>query len=632
MAKKKKQQIILLSNKRARKNKAKKSSKRYRKANVMPIGPMFLGAGFLTYTCFIPFMDEKLPKKEKNFTVSHGEALAAILLTMIGGVYESLSTVHSVLKNLPIKQLLGLEAYRNISAADFSRDVLSAALDALAAALSDASSSTLFTDFANYAYSKFQDPSDVLSVHMDTTSIVLYHKLDDKDDEKIMELTFGNKKKEQKQKEAIFKILRGYSKDKRFDLGQVVISGFTSDTGVPLHFDVHNGNASDKLTFASLAHQVLPKIKELCTGLKYLVCDSAGATKECFENTCLAKEPDGTHIVSRLSDNFSLARNLIFNTSPSSMELADPENPETSIRTKTVRDVLWNNVRVKAILVFNPSLKSTKKRTFNDRAEKEMQDLQKAVKKTFACPADAVKHLNELRQKSKLCDVTLVPAKQQKDSPFSVASRKNSKNTPEVDPLLNEYEFDEKLLEKKSYRVNTTISICQDAVDWHVEKGCMYVLTTTDTESDRTAIEFVEIYKNNIKVETFWKKFKDCRLNLDSVFLRKRSRIKALLCLASFNVFASTCIENKVRMMVDKKILKIPKFYVTEPSKSNLVNERPEWSTISRIFNHDNVHVQVHDRGRKAFVVMTPITKTILEGLGSAWQSLTNPEIYRFLS
>lgn len=71
----------------------------------------------------------------------------------------------------------------------------------------------------------------------------------------------------------------------------------------------------------------------------------------------------------------------------------------------------------------------------------------------------------------------------------------------------------------------------------------MYVLATTDIESDRKAIEFVEIYKNNIKVESFWNKFKYCHLNLDSVFLRKRSRIKALLCLATFNVFASTYIE-----------------------------------------------------------------------------------------
>lgn len=48
--------------------------------------------------------------------------------------------------------------------------------------------------------------------------------------------------------------------------------------------------------------------------------------------------------------------------------------------------------------------------------------------------------------------------------------------------------------------------------------------------------------------------------------------------------------------MFDKKIFKIPQLYVTEPSKSNLVNTSPDWSTIVRIFKHDNVHVQVHDR------------------------------------
>lgn len=55
-----------------------------------------------------------------------------------------------------------------------------------------------------------------------------------------------------------------------------------------------------------------------------------------------------------------------------------------------------------------------------------MKSLQKEEKKTFECPAVAVKLLNELRQKSKLCYVKLLPAKQPKESP-PVASRKNSK-------------------------------------------------------------------------------------------------------------------------------------------------------------------------------------------------------------
>lgn len=74
----------------------------------MPIRPMFLASGFLIHTSFTQFIDERLPKKEKSFIVSYGETLAAILLTMISGLYESLSTVRSVLKNIPIKQLLGL--------------------------------------------------------------------------------------------------------------------------------------------------------------------------------------------------------------------------------------------------------------------------------------------------------------------------------------------------------------------------------------------------------------------------------------------------------------------------------------------------------------------------------------------
>lgn len=156
-----------------------------------PIGPMFLASGFLKHTNFIEFMDQRLPQKEKNYTVSHGEVLAVLLLTLVSGLYSGISTVHLVLKRFPIKQIPSIESpYRTIRAADFSGDVLNAALDAMVSV----SSSNLFLNFVNYAYSKFQDTSDEVSVHMDTTSIILYHKFNDKD-RKVLELNLDKTKK-----------------------------------------------------------------------------------------------------------------------------------------------------------------------------------------------------------------------------------------------------------------------------------------------------------------------------------------------------------------------------------------------------------------------------------------------------
>lgn len=585
------------------------------------MGSIFLAAGFLKYTNFIKFMDERLPEKKKNYSVSHGEALAALLLTLMSGEYESLSTVHLFLKDLPIGQLLGLENYRTIKGSDFSRDVLTATLDAVASA----SASDLFSEFVRYAYNKFQDPSGVVSVHMDTTSIVLYHMLDDKE-EKVIEFTFGKSKKAQKQKEALFKIIQGYSKDKRSDLGQVIVSCFTDDSGIPLNLDIHSGNASDKLTFANLAYKVLPKLKELCVGLKYLVCDSAGATHECFKNTMLIQ---GVDILTRLPDNFALSQRLIANADINSMEVVDPDCPEKSIRTKVTQDVLWNEVNVKAILVYNPSLRTTKTRTIQKRADKELMALQKAAKQSFMCPEDAVNHLNVLRQKAKYCEVKLLPAPQQNDNPFSTPTKKGSKAASKINPLLNEYEFDEKMLKQKRYCVNSSISVYQDSVDWHVERECMYVLVTTDLTSDRTASDLIQIYKKNINVESFWKKFKNCNLNLDKVFLRKRSRIKALLCLAAFNLFADICIRNKVRMMVAQNILRIPKSFAINSDKTNQVNKSPEWETILKLFKRGNAHIQVHDRGRRVKVHLTQIQTTILKGLGADWLYFTNDDLYR---
>lgn len=75
--------------------------------------------------------------------------------------------------------------------------------------------------------------------------------------------------------------------------------------------------------------------------------------------------------MTRLPDNFKPTRDLIINTNPSSMEIDDPEKPKTSIRTKVVIDVIWNNVHVKMILVFNLGLKSSKKGLLTSQLERK---------------------------------------------------------------------------------------------------------------------------------------------------------------------------------------------------------------------------------------------------------------------
>jgi transposase len=112
-------------------------------------------------------------------------------------------------------------------------------------------------------------------------------------------------------------ITRGYSRDHRPDLNQVVLQLIVErQAGIPLLMEPLNGNSSDKVSFRDT---IKAHISQLQTevGLEYLGADSALYTAETLP------QMQGFFWFSRVPDTLSLARALIQTVAPAWQQTPD---------------------------------------------------------------------------------------------------------------------------------------------------------------------------------------------------------------------------------------------------------------------------------------------------------------------
>jgi len=101
-------------------------------------------------------------------------------------------------------------------------------------------------------------------------------------------------------------ITRGYSRDHRPDLNQVVLNMITENqAGIPLHMEVLNGNCSDKSAFKETISKHLNELQNIAPS-SFIVMDSAGYTKE-----GIAEFSNLTNWISRVPESIKEAKDFI---------------------------------------------------------------------------------------------------------------------------------------------------------------------------------------------------------------------------------------------------------------------------------------------------------------------------------
>ena len=432
-------------------------------------------------------IDDRLPCDSQR-KVSPGRAAVAMILNGLGFTNRRLYLTHQFFESKAIERLLGPD----LEAKDITDYTLTHALDDIA----EYGSSKLF---AEVAFGVAID-NNLLQYtnHLDTTSMLVHGAYEVNDDPKVIEVT------------------RGFSKDHRPDLKQIVLALVVNGpSSIPIWMDPLDGNSSDKVSF----HETIKKVEDFraqidVKGEFKWVADAALYTKERLSNDYIW--------VTRVPENITEAKNLV--------EKLDKEIPwvegEGGYKTAEYKS-LYGGIEQRWLLVFSKQAYEREKKTLEKKLKQKEEELKQTLwhfeKQEFHCERDAWKAFEELKEGYKLHAIKaqMVPV---------------CKYTDRGRPKKGA----EKVI--VGYKMDTTFERNQEEIVKLLNKKGRFILATNelDAEGYKNA-QILKEYKEQQNVEGGFRFLKDPWFMVDSIFLKLPSRIEALmmimtLCLLVYNV------------------------------------------------------------------------------------------------
>lgn len=590
----------------------------------MSIHHTVIMAGFIGQTALVSFFNERLGKSKEHF-INRGEVICTILLCMASGQYKSILGMLEQIKQIPVRDMLGLAP--NINADDFNHDLVTDALEAIF----EYGHEKLFRELAAYAIPKmlgndFAPKSAVL----DTSTIPAYHHVGETEsaavpagvaDEIGADENLASAQTEQEQNATAntpATIKRGHSKNRRTDLGQLIIAAVVDSMfGLPLLFTVKDGDASDKTTFAVIAGAMVKALKETFSSLQYITGDSALCTKASFD----ALHKNGMYCLTRVPDGYTQASDLIKNR----YELGDKLQPidyqdhDGDSYLGFLTDGVMYGYKVRLLLVDNPNLSKPKEATIRRRARKEKEALLKSLKEKFKCGPDAKEHVLKLQAKNKYCSVTPYLDEEANDGSwlFDCKSVYKRRGRPSQDAKKD----------IRWIRVSCSVEIDEVKIQAAIERERCYVLVCTNLDPELTAANILGLYKGNQMIEAMWSLFKNRRMSINSINIHRPDRIEGLLTLTAMTLLANKLVEIKVRKAVEEGKFVMP------DQRGTGYEQKP---TITRITyfmkRHALVVVEDSVTGQIRLEGINNTNLNLLVALGPAWDKFLMPETYSSLS
>ncbi len=208
-----------------------------------------LVAGMCDELGLVDLIDQLIPQDEEKPIVSLGQAVKAMILNGLGFANRALYLTPWFFSGKPVKRLIG----EGIEAEHLNDDRLGRALDAIYEYNPNLLYSQLAVTVVNYLGLGCQFG------HMDSTG---FH-------------TDGKYNSNQVPEEGVVHLTKGYSRDHRPDLNQVVLQLICErQAGIPLLMQTLNGNNSDQDSFRDMVDHFTEPMR-VDFGIEYLIADSA---------------------------------------------------------------------------------------------------------------------------------------------------------------------------------------------------------------------------------------------------------------------------------------------------------------------------------------------------------------------
>ncbi len=458
------------------------------------LGHLGLLAGIFKELGIDKLIDSKLPKT-RDHNVPHSICILAMVINGLGFTDQRLYLFPDFFKNISVKKLFG----NNVTKEDLNQYAIGETLDKI----SIYGPTKLFSEIVLHVMSRL--PIPVQHLHADTTSVSLYGDYDDEETEAI-DVTFG------------------VPKNGRWDLKQFVLSLIVNQHGIPLFMRTHSGNAPDSRTIMesikSLKSVLMPESKG------YYVADSSFYTADNIKNM-------GKSLwISRPSSTITATKELI----AGSMKLKTLKSDERYSFYQTV--VEYEGVKQNWVLLCSSKLKVKKEATLKKNLKKEMEKARTSLKKLknelFSCEEDALKYAEKWIQDYPSLMFGKVELK-------TVKKRESGKRgRPSKNEKLKTY-----------YTINSDIKTNEAFILKKMEKAGLFIIASNDLSL--TPGDMLKYYKGQDRVEKGFRFLKNNTFSVSKVYLKKKSRIEALVMIMVLCLMIYSIAEWKLRTKLEEE-------------------------------------------------------------------------------
>jgi transposase len=457
-------------------------------------------------------VDEMVPQDFSQRKVSVGQALKAMVLNGLGFANRRLYLMPEFFRNKPTERLVGA----GISPEHLNDDALGKALDTLHAfGLTE-----LYRMIARQAAERLgllHATSAVATLHLDTTSFHVdgrYNsecELDDSDENA-----------------GVIHVSKGYSRDHRDDLSQVVLELITeSRANLPMMMRPLSGNASDKASFKDSIERHIDQLQGDEGGpSSIVVIDSAGFTRECLA-ACHSR---GLRWVMSVPATVGEAKRRL-------EEVVDPKElrPLAEGYRYTALWTTYAGVEQRWLVIYSEAARERAAKQVDKQllkqGDKERKAFDELRREAFHCPEDAWRALAAFRETLRVLEV----------HGADVIERRHyqSVGKPAADAVPESigHHIDGALAAPISMRERRLI-----------RRSCFIVATNELDQGVLGDPQVLRAYKGqSSKVERGFRFLKDPMFLASTLYLKRVERVMALLMVMSVCLLVYAALEYRIR-------------------------------------------------------------------------------------
>ena len=483
-------------------------------------------------------VDTLILQDQEQRHISVGKCVKAMILNGLGFVNRTLYLMPHFFKDKPIERLLG----EGIKAEHLNDDVLGRALDSIF----KYGTSDLYAQLAAQSVKRLGLTCKV--GHLDSST---FHVDGD----------YNHKENAEDLAEGVIHITKGYSRDHRPDLNQVVLQLICENqAGIPLWMKAMSGNSNDSSDFRETIKAHLSQLKA-SVGVSLIAADSAMYGKE---------------NINELGDFSWISR--VPETISGVSELCQAMAQEwSSLKPERACKALCSNyggINQRWLVVYTRAAheraEKTVNRQFLKQSEAEWKAFEQLKKQKFACAVDAKAALALFQKKldaTQIQDISVVEIKKFK-----------GKGRPKKDQQPDEIR----------YQIEANLSSSIEVRMRKIEKKCCFILATNELNETKLSDEqFLTYYTpGQQKVEGGFRFLKDPMFRANTLFLKSPKRIEALMAIMTLCLLVYSALEYRIRQSLVEN-------QATFPNQKGGSSDKPTARWVFQFFT--GIHVLLID-------------------------------------